>query len=183
MSTTLAVVDRILTEAELAELGLAAEPGSTSVEHVVLGLTEHLCVVHLPDHTVIADGGDHLAQLFDVERLDQPGSWHVALSDDTAELAEYRVFRSGELVRHLIGQRGRLGSSGEPVADEASFLIGGELDGDLLIQHLPATAGATAGGRDFDVLALTGQAHRPRVRETVAAGAPKRGFFRRLFGS
>lgn len=192
-SLTLAIVDRELSENQLAELGLSPGRGSVHLGWLARHpMAERVGVHRLSGSTVLLEGGgNHLLDLFETEQIDLPGIWWIGT--DMGVWAELRVFVQGRLVRHLQDDSPDLLDVGEPLGDESSFRILDEdgeldgLDGGQLLAELPRLAGALDRHPDFDVMRADAERLSRRGAQqaatNTAAGTPaSAGFFARLLG-
>lgn len=194
INTGIAIADRELTDEELTALGLRTTGEELLVEDVILTPAEdRVCVVRRSGATVIADGGDLLAEFLDEGLLPLPGTVHTACVVSTTDFADYRVQRDGQLVRRLTVEEGEITvDEGEAASGEGAFRFtgedGDEVYGDLLVQELPKLAGVLA---DADLFTLSGQAWMPDAAtdptpadraSTTPEPEQRKGFFSRLLG-
>lgn len=202
LSTAILITDTVLSDRQLESLGLypTGEPG-TAEAVLLTGSDVRACVVRNEAFTVIIDGGEQLMTAAGEDPISLPGAVHYAATVSTVDHSEFHVLSDGRTVRHLRQEEGEITvDEGDRQPGEDSFLLTGddliaeaeaefEIDGDLLIQELPALAGVSSALDIF--FELSGDmfagperpdAETPQAQAPQAGAARKRGVFGRLFG-
>lgn len=207
------IADRRLDDEQLAALSLFPRGGQVRGDDVMLTPADRrACVVRTDASTIVVDGGDALAGAIDDERIDLPGTLHIASVASSAGFCDFLVMTDGDVVRRLQqGEGETLIDEGDALPSERDIVFsvdgdddggdgdggdgddgGDEIDGDVLIERLPAIAGLSD---DVDIFALVGEcfgstsAGGPGDDASGSAAAPTAsverrtsGFFSRLFG-
>lgn len=158
---TLLTTDLELDDGALHRLGLVSAGSQVEFAQVVDGTPGvDAAVLRTGRATVVLTRSVDVAAAFETERITFDGTWHVVSTVSSAGFDDYRVFRGGRLVRHLIVSDDEVADRGEPVIDESAFVFSGAepaLDGELAIQFLPAAAGVLA--PEQNLLDLSASAH------------------------
>lgn len=143
--------------------------------------------------TLLWDTDMQVSPEFEVDSLDDAGTWVVLSVVGTTNFVDLRVFRDGSLVRHLQAGEDGVVDKGEPVFDETPYVYpvdegedsegaGAdktefEVEGDQLLENLPRLTGFVAQSANpweilGDYYAYAGD----------DSGGKKPGFFGRVFG-
>ncbi|WP_145996182.1 hypothetical protein [Brevibacterium iodinum] len=216
LNANILIADTTLTDADLAGIDLQSTVEELTAEAVLLTPAEdRACVVRADGCTIIVDGSDALAEAIDDEAITLPGRIVSAAVVSSVGFSDFLIVDDGHVVRHLCEDDGEIRiDEGQAVPGESDFVFPAEpdedesadasadgavdrdgtdagaveIDGDLLIQLLPAVAGMDA---DTDLFALAGTAYTRASAGLVGSdGEPapaegaepaRKGLFSRLF--
>ena len=145
-NATLAVVDRELTDDELAAIGFEATGDTVSFEEVTTGEAEFgsVLVARRGGYTLLASDVSPLAELAD--RPDGlTGTWWIGVVGSTGDVYVYAMHRDGATQRSIMLVQGDLTHRGTPVGDESAAVAadGTVPDGEQLL-WLPLDASGCA---------------------------------------
>lgn len=149
LNTMAIVADSVLSDEQLAELGIAPAGAAMTAEDALLrSQPEHVCVVRAATYTAVAGYADALAAAVESDRLALPGTVVAVSSVSSVDFVDFRVFVDGGLRRHLCTGDDGSANVGQPLPEESRFVFEAqdeelevEVDGDILIDQVLAIAG------------------------------------------